>query len=257
MTVAALAAGGWFIYSSHSLSGDARPARASRPKPFEENIPVKDMEDATQRAISDAKAWSAPVRNNKAVPLFKSVLLVLKDDQIYDMFLDDPPLRPPLTNKWLRENNLTFHVSQCGGPGSGRRRLHQHRGIQRKHQPERSQEPPSHHRQALLGAAHRAQIPRLTEVLRRPSLPGEHHHRGRAQEGSFVEIGKPFGVGGRFVAKKFEKKEVQDPKTRHHSGCLRNSRSKTTSGMNEHCLGEGCRTKPRRLRGGLRIPPEE
>ncbi len=48
----------------------------------------------------------SPVINGKPVPLNKSVLLVKKGDQLFDLQLADPQFRPPMTNAYLVENDL-------------------------------------------------------------------------------------------------------------------------------------------------------
>jgi hypothetical protein len=213
MAVAAIAAGGWFIYASQTF-----PATLSRKtvtsKPFEENIPVKDIEEATQRAVADAHPWSAPVRNNKPVPLFKSVLLVLKGEEIFDMFLDEPALRPPLTNKWLRENmhNMEYlhpNVAELDPDDDGFTNLEEFTGNTDPNNP--NSHPPITDKLFLVQRIEHKYLVTLKSAGDPPYQVTITTEDGR-RRGSFVEIGKPFGVGGRFVAKKFEKKEVPDPR---------------------------------------------
>lgn len=45
--------------------------------------------------------WVSPVINGKAVPLNKSILLVKKGDEIFDLFVEDPMFRPPMTNLFV------------------------------------------------------------------------------------------------------------------------------------------------------------
>ena len=76
-------------------------------------IPTGVVQRAQQRLL-EAFDWKAPIKNNKAVPLNKSVLIILKDNELYDMFLEDKPLRPPMTNKYLRENELLYLAPNVG-----------------------------------------------------------------------------------------------------------------------------------------------
>lgn len=46
-------------------------------------------------------AWLSPLRNGKAAPLNKSVLLVMRDGKLFDLLLPEPKLREPMTNLFL------------------------------------------------------------------------------------------------------------------------------------------------------------
>lgn len=46
-------------------------------------------------------AWTSPVRNGKPVPLNKSVLLVMKGGELFDLLLPEPLFRPPMTNVFV------------------------------------------------------------------------------------------------------------------------------------------------------------
>jgi hypothetical protein len=84
-------------------------------------VPVEKVRTAQQRLL-EAFNWEAPVKANKAVPLNKSVLIILKEGELYDMFLEDKPLRPPMTNKYLRENDLDYlapNVADLDPDGDG------------------------------------------------------------------------------------------------------------------------------------------
>ncbi|MCB1276665.1 Amuc_1099 family pilus-like system protein [Prosthecobacter sp.] len=58
------------------------------------------VEDATN-TIKKKYSWVSPVRNGKAVPLNKSVLLVMKDNELFDLTLAEPKFREPMTNVFL------------------------------------------------------------------------------------------------------------------------------------------------------------
>lgn len=51
--------------------------------------------------ISKRYNWSSPVIAKKAVPLNKSVLLVMKGSEIFDLQVPEPVFRPPMTNIFL------------------------------------------------------------------------------------------------------------------------------------------------------------
>jgi hypothetical protein len=113
LAVLAIAGAGWLISLTTGFAGTLEPKRATSPN---ESVPppMQQVEDAIKRAIEVPKPWVAPVRNNKAVPLNKSVLLVLKGEEIIDMFREDVVLRPPMTNAYLRENNLEWKSPNVG-----------------------------------------------------------------------------------------------------------------------------------------------
>jgi hypothetical protein len=207
--------GGWFLYSSTKFP-DTLSRKTVPEKTFKEDIPVEDMEKATERAVSDAHPWTAPSINNKAVPLFKSVLLVYKDDQIIDMFLEDPQIRPPLTNKWLRENHLKYtvpNVAELDPDSDGFNNLEEFNGKTDPNDP--NSHPPITDKLFLVQRIEHKFLVTLKSSDSPPyqvSLVSEDGKR----TSRFVEIGKAYGPPGntdRFVATKFEKKEIPDPRT--------------------------------------------
>ncbi len=56
--------------------------------------------DATE-TMKKKYSWLSPVRNEKAVPLNKSVMLVMKDSKLFDLLLPEPKFREPMTNIFL------------------------------------------------------------------------------------------------------------------------------------------------------------
>ncbi|MHB1079927.1 MAG: Amuc_1099 family pilus-like system protein [Prosthecobacter sp.] len=58
---------------------------------------VKDATETMKKKYS----WLSPVRNEKAVPLNKSVMLVMKEGKLFDLLLPEPKLREPMTNLFL------------------------------------------------------------------------------------------------------------------------------------------------------------
>lgn len=51
--------------------------------------------------IQKKYAWLSPVRNGKPVPLNKSVLLVTKQSELFDLTLPEPKFRAPMTNVFV------------------------------------------------------------------------------------------------------------------------------------------------------------
>lgn len=65
------------------------------------NAPASQkVKDATE-TMKKKYSWLSPVRNEKAVPLNKSVMLVMKDGKLFDLLLPEPKLREPMTNLFL------------------------------------------------------------------------------------------------------------------------------------------------------------
>lgn len=65
------------------------------------NAPASQkVKDATE-TMKKKYSWLSPVRNEKAVPLNKSVMLVMKDSKLFDLLLPEPKLREPMTNLFL------------------------------------------------------------------------------------------------------------------------------------------------------------
>lgn len=107
LAVVGIGVAGWFISLTLGFADTLVPQPV---KSSNEAIvpPTKQVEDAIKRAMENPKPWVAPIRNNKAVPLNKSVLLVLKGEEVVDMYLENPQLRPPMTNAFLRDNYLEW-----------------------------------------------------------------------------------------------------------------------------------------------------
>ena len=81
---------------------------------FEENLALQqassrnDMNSPDTQKVLDATetlkkkySWLSPVRNGKAAPLNKSVLLVMNSGKLFDLLLPEPKLRAPMTNVFL------------------------------------------------------------------------------------------------------------------------------------------------------------
>lgn len=84
-------------------------------------IPQAEVVAAVDR-LQKPYEWVAPVRQNKPVPLNKSVTVVSKAGVLFDLFVENPPLRPPLTNKFLRDNDLEYlspNVGELDPDGDG------------------------------------------------------------------------------------------------------------------------------------------
>lgn len=70
----------------------------------------EDMTKVATSFVEKTQTWSNPKKGEpaKSLPLFVSVPIVEAGGRLIDMSLEDPLLRPPVSNAWLRENGLDF-----------------------------------------------------------------------------------------------------------------------------------------------------
>ncbi|MCB1226067.1 MAG: hypothetical protein KDK99_09685 [Verrucomicrobiales bacterium] len=107
MALVALAVAGLTIWKSQGFADTLQEKRVT-PKEELGDIPLESATAATKR-LATVFDWKAPEIDGKKVPLNKSVLLVLKDGTLFDLYSKDPNapnLRDPITNKWLIDNNI-------------------------------------------------------------------------------------------------------------------------------------------------------
>lgn len=85
-------------------------------------IPVEEANAALAR-LQQKFNWVSPVRDNKPVPLNKSVLLIMRDGTLYDLLVADPVFREPLSNEFLVKydlpNLLSPNVGELDPDGDG------------------------------------------------------------------------------------------------------------------------------------------
>lgn len=102
LTISALLAIGvavWLVLESQGFEESLALAQPSAQNGM--NPPEKDKVVEARKIIEKKYAWISPVRNGKAVPLNKSVLLVMKEGQLFDLLLPEPKFREPMTNIFL------------------------------------------------------------------------------------------------------------------------------------------------------------
>lgn len=109
----AIGAAGWLIYMKIGFA-DTLTSKVVKPQSGMEQPPMAKVDEAIKRAIEVPKPWIAPVRNNKAVPLNKAVLLAIKGEEVIDMYLENPLMREPMSNAFLRENDLDWIYPNVG-----------------------------------------------------------------------------------------------------------------------------------------------
>ena len=173
-------------------------------------IPVEEVSAAIKN-LQQPFEWTAPIRQNKPVPLNKSVTVVMKGGELFDMYVENPPLRPPMTNKYLRENELEYlspNVGDLDPDGDGFTNLEEFNKGTKPNDP-KSHPPVTDH----LYFKERVQNNYIL-VLQSSTMPLQVKRTEPLPAGSvFVDaVPKPFGFERntptqRFVAEKFEKKE--------------------------------------------------
>lgn len=97
--LAALGTAGYLVMCSNSFEeGLVLPTAVSKNNL---NPPdTKGIGDAIS-TISKRYVWASPEVNGKPVPLNKSILLVSRDGKIFDLLVEKPLFRDPMTNKFL------------------------------------------------------------------------------------------------------------------------------------------------------------
>ncbi len=158
--------------------------------------------------------WTAPIRQNKPVPLNKSVTVVRKGNELFDLYVENPPLRPPMTNIFLLKNDLDYlspNVGDLDPDGDGFTNLEEfNKGTDPKDP--KSHPPITDH----LYFKERTQNNYIL-VLQSSSMPVQVKRSEPAPSGSvFIEsVPSEFGFERnaptkRFSADKFEAKTVAD-----------------------------------------------
>lgn len=100
----AFGAVGFMIYDSQSLP-DRLAIKTVSPKSNLNPPPTETVNQVLKR-LMEKVTWISPEINGKPVPLNKSILLLQKGDQLFDLQVADPVLRPPMTNEYLVKNDL-------------------------------------------------------------------------------------------------------------------------------------------------------
>jgi hypothetical protein len=95
---------GYLIWDSQSIS-DRLILRPGSSKDVLNPPPTSGVLAVFQR-LTEKVSWVSPVIKGKPVPLNKSIILMQKGDDIYDLQTEDKPLRPPMTNAFLIQNEL-------------------------------------------------------------------------------------------------------------------------------------------------------
>lgn len=219
MALLAMVSGAWFIRKILSFP-ETLVRNKGVEKPFTDSIPVEKIRQAIALAKADSTKWTPPVRNNKEVPLFKSVLLLLKfsePNNAIDMFTETPQIRPPMTNKWLRESNLpkigdlpAYLIPNVGDLDADDDGFSNREEFEKGTNPTDAKNHPPVTDKLFL-------VERITHNYRlilkssNPPFQISTPEEGR-KKNWFVNSGQRLGTGDRFIAGKLEKKTVPDPR---------------------------------------------
>ena len=102
--VIALGVAGYLVWTSQSFG--ERLVRIGSSSKNDPGQPPTAVVNATIDRLKEAVKWISPIKKGKPVPLNKSVLLVKKGDELFDLQLEQPQFRPPMTNEFLVKNDL-------------------------------------------------------------------------------------------------------------------------------------------------------
>lgn len=102
--VICLGAVGYLVWDSQSLA-EKLTLRVGISKNLLNPPPTDGVNSIIQR-LTEKVSWVSPEINGKPVPLNKSILLLQKGDQLFDLQVPEPMLRPPMTNSFLVSNDL-------------------------------------------------------------------------------------------------------------------------------------------------------
>lgn len=214
MALVALGVSGYLVYLGSGLP-DRLAQKKVTPRNEMEAVPIAAVQHSTD-LLKQVFNWSSPIKNNKPVPLNKSILLIMKEGQLYDLFVEQPQLRPPMTNSFLVKNGiknvLSPNVGDLDQDGDGFANLEEfHRNTDP--QDPKSQPPFTDHLYLKQRVAD-DYIIKLNSSID----PYQVLRLKPTRESALIAppLPKPFGyrdpltrqVNERFVAEKFEKKEL-------------------------------------------------
>jgi hypothetical protein len=115
VTVSALLAlaGSVYLFLQKGSFAEVLQTSSATPQKNFPEVPLQKTNDATAQ-LTKAYQWAMPVINNKPVPLNMSVPIIMHEGKMVDLFTEDVAFRAPLTNKFLRENDLEYLAPNVG-----------------------------------------------------------------------------------------------------------------------------------------------
>jgi hypothetical protein len=100
----AVAAVGYFVWDSQTLPDRLNKLAGSSKNNL--NPPPTEVVNVVMKKLTEKVNWVSPIINGKPVPLNKSIMLLQKGDQLFDLAAAEPVLRAPMTNEFLIANKL-------------------------------------------------------------------------------------------------------------------------------------------------------
>jgi hypothetical protein len=219
VALVAIAAAGWIIYMKIGFA-DTLSSKVVKPNNALEQPPMAKVDEAIKRAIEVPKPWIAPIRNNKAVPLNKAVLLAIKGEEVIDMYLENPLMREPMSNAFLRENDLDWQYPNVGEFDPDNDGFNNLEEFTKNTKPkDAASHPPVTDKLYLVERLSKDYHIVLKNSSGQVSVPDE-SGVGASKKNYFISLDKVGtepaqffgGTGDRFKAVKFEVKKMPDPK---------------------------------------------
>lgn len=217
MAIVAIGVSGYLIYLTTTFS-ETLVQKSVTPKKEMGAVPLASVQEAT-KLLKQVFDWTSPIKNNKPVPLSKSILVILKGDSLVDVYVPEPKLRDPMTNDYLVKNNIpniySPNVGDLDPDGDGFTNLEEFTKETNPRDP--LKHPPFTDHLYLKQRVADDYILKLNNSLD----PYQVILLAPRRDSAYVQppFPKPFGfkdpitkqINERFVAKKFEKKDVPDP----------------------------------------------
>jgi hypothetical protein len=219
MALLAVGVSGYLIYLTTGFS-EKLTQKPVTPRKEMGEVPIASVQEAT-KLLKQVFNWTSPIKNNKPVPLNKSIMVILKGDSLVDIYVPEPPLRPPMTNEFLVKNKipnvLSPNVGDLDPDGDGYTTLEEFNKGTDPRDP--AKHPPFTDHLYFKQRTADDYIVKLNNSLD----PYQVVLLAPRRDSAYIQppFPKPFGfkdpvtkqINERFVAKKFEKKEVPDPNT--------------------------------------------
>lgn len=218
MALVAVGVSGYLIYLTTSFS-ETLTQKSVTPRKEMGDVPIASVQEAT-KLLKQVFNWTSPIKNNKPVPLNKSIMVILNGDSLVDIYVPEPPLRPPMTNEFLVKNKipniLSPNVGDLDPDGDGYTTLEEFNKGTDPRDP--AKHPPFTDHLYLKQRMADDYIIKLNNSLD----PFQVVLLAPRRDSAYIQppFPKPFGfkdpvtkqINERFVAKKFDKKDVPDPK---------------------------------------------
>lgn len=109
MALIAVGVSGYLIYLTMGFP-ETLTQKTVMPQKEMGQVPIASVQAAT-KLLKQVFNWTSPIKNNKPVPLNKSILVILKGDSLVDIYVPEPKLRDPMTNIFLVKNKIPDTMS--------------------------------------------------------------------------------------------------------------------------------------------------